>query len=72
MPSRESVNALYKKEVIHREEFWDDTASVTQATAEWVYWYNYVRLHSWCGNRPPIEFEQAFWQGRPQQPPAAA
>lgn len=67
----ESVNALYKKEVINRRDLWDDTSKVTRATAEWVYWYNHQRLHSWCGHRPPLEFEQAFWQGHAQPPTAA-
>jgi transposase InsO family protein len=68
----ESVNALYKKEVIDREGPWNDVAEVTLATAEWVFWYNHERLHSWCGDVPPMEFEEAFWQGRLAQPPAAA
>lgn len=68
----ESVNALYKKEVIGREDFWNDVADVMMATAEWVYWYNNERLHSWCGHRPPLEFEQDYWRDTPEQPPAAA
>jgi putative transposase len=68
----ESVNALYKKEVIHQNDSWNDIRAVIHSTAEWVYWYNNQRLHSWCGHRPPLEFEQAYWQGRPAQPPAAA
>lgn len=68
----ESVNALYKKEVIGKQASWNIVAEVTLATAEWVSWYNKERLHSWCGHRPPLEFEQVFWQGRPEQPPAAA
>lgn len=67
----ESVNALYKKEVITRDGPWNDATEVTLATAEWVYWYNHERLHSWCGDSPPMEFEEAFWQ-RLAQPPAAA
>nr|WP_246869129.1 IS3 family transposase [Saccharopolyspora sp. ASAGF58] len=68
----ESVNALYKKELIGRNGPWKNAAEVTLATAEWVYWYNHERLHSWCGDRPPMEFEQAFWQRRHVQPPTAA
>lgn len=68
----ESVNALYKKEVIGPDGPWNDASEVTLATAEWVSWYNRERLHSWCGDIPPMEFEDAFWQGRPEQPPAAA
>ena len=68
----ESVNALYKKEVISRNDSWNDTNKVIQSTAEWVYWYNNERLHSWCGHRPPLEYEQVFRQGGLSQPPAAA
>jgi putative transposase len=68
----ESVNALFKKEVITPDGPWNDASEVTLATAEWVLWYNHNRLHSWCGDIPPMEFEDAFWQGRPAQPPAAA
>ena len=46
-------------------------AEVTLATAGWVFWYNNERLHSWCGDVPPMEFEEAFWQrGLLAQPPA--
>jgi transposase InsO family protein len=68
----ESVNALYKKEVIVPEGPWNNAAEVTLATSRWVSWYNHERLHSWCGDVPPMEFEEAFWQGRLAQPPAAA
>ena len=26
-------------------------------TAEWVDWFNHTRLHTWCDNRPPAEYE---------------
>ncbi len=64
----ESVNALYKKELITREGPWNDVSEVTLATAEWIHWFNNVRLHSWCGDVPPLEFEQSYWQ----RPPMAA
>lgn len=61
----ESVNALYKKELISRDGSWNTVSQVTVATSEWVHWYNNVRLHSWCGDVPPLEFEQAYWQPSP-------
>ncbi|MGH3621806.1 MAG: IS3 family transposase [Sciscionella sp.] len=67
----ESVNALYKKEVISPEGPWNDVAEVTLATSRWVFWYYNERLHSWCGDVPPMEFEEAFWQRDLAQPPAA-
>ena len=54
----ESVNSLYKKELINREGPWQDAGEVTVATAEWVHWYNNERIHSACGNIPPAEYEK--------------
>ena len=56
----ESVNSLYKKELINREGPWQDAGEVAVATAEWVHWYNNDRLHSACGNVPPAEYENAW------------
>ena len=67
----ESVNALYKKELISFEGPWNNATEVTLATARWVFWYNSERLHSWCGDVPPAEFEEAYWQGGLAQPTAA-
>jgi putative transposase len=55
----ESVNSLYKKELINFEGPWQDAGDVTVATAEWVHWYNNERLHSECGYVPPAEYENA-------------
>jgi putative transposase len=52
----ESVNALYKAELIHRRS-WQTVDQVELATARWVEWWNMRRLHSACGNIPPAEFE---------------
>jgi transposase InsO family protein len=64
----ESINALYKKEVITRGGPWNSVSEVTGATGEWIHWYNNVRLHSWCGDVPPLEFEQTYRS----RPPMAA
>ncbi len=56
----EAVNSLYKKELINREGPWQDAGHVTVGTAEWVHWYNNERLHSACGNVPPVEYEKAW------------
>ncbi|CNF04775.1 putative transposase [Mycobacterium tuberculosis] len=37
---------------------------VTIATMEWVAWYNTERIHSYCGNIPPREYEEAFHRSR--------
>ena len=57
----ESLNSLYKRELIDREGPWDGVTDVTMATMEWVAWYNNERLHSTCGNIPPKEFEENYY-----------
>jgi putative transposase len=54
----ETVNGLYKAEVIHRQDF-EDALEVELSTAEWVPWWNTERLHSAIGHVPPAEFEAA-------------
>lgn len=56
----EAVNSLYKKELINNDGPWHGVRQVTTATAEWVSWYNEDRLHSACGNIPPVEYENAW------------
>jgi putative transposase len=59
----ESVNALYKAELIHRRR-WQTTHQVELATAGWVEWWNTARLHSACGDVPPAELEAAYERRR--------
>jgi putative transposase len=56
----ESLNSLYKKELIEPEGPWKGVSDVTLATLEWVSWYNNERLHSACGYMPPEEFEKQY------------
>jgi putative transposase len=56
----ESLNSLYKKELIDYHGGWKNATDVTLATMEWVAWYNSERLHSFCGNTPPAEYEETF------------
>jgi putative transposase len=58
----ESVNGLYKAELINRQGPWRSVEHVELATAEWVHFWNDRRLHSACGDVPPAEFEQAYHQ----------
>ncbi len=53
----ESVNGLYKTELIGQQSSWQGLAEVTATTAEWVHWYNTTRLHSSIGHVPPDEYE---------------
>lgn len=59
----ESINGLYKTEVIRRRGPWKNLESVEYATLEWVDWFNNRRLLEPIGNIPPVEFEQAYYDG---------
>ncbi|MBJ0003311.1 IS3 family transposase [Escherichia coli] len=56
----ESINGLYKAEVIHRES-WKNRAEVELATLTWVDWYNNRRLLERLGHTPPAEAEKAYY-----------
>ena len=56
----ESLFGLFKTEVIRPRGPWKSIADVELATLEWVDWYNHVRLHSHCGDLPPVEYETQF------------
>jgi putative transposase len=58
----ESVNGLYKAELINRHGLWRSVDEVELATARWVHFWNTRRLHSACGDIPPVEFEAAYHQ----------
>ncbi|EJR6908825.1 IS3 family transposase, partial [Escherichia coli] len=56
----ESINGLYKAEVIHRKR-WKNRAEVELATLTWVDWYNNRRLLGRLGHTPPAEAEKAYY-----------
>ncbi|WP_097502913.1 IS3 family transposase [Escherichia coli] len=56
----ESINGLYKAEVIHRNS-WKNRAEVELATLTWVDWYNNRRLLERLGHTPPAEAEKAYY-----------
>ena len=66
----ESVNALYKSELINRRGPWRSVGEVEVATGDWVDWWNRERLHGACGRIPPAEFEAAYAR-LPEVPTAA-
>ncbi|AFG40043.1 IS629 transposase orfB [Escherichia coli P12b] len=56
----ESINGLYKAEVIHRQS-WKTRQDVELATLKWVDWYNNHRLMERTGYIPPVEAETAYY-----------
>ncbi|WP_434082150.1 IS3 family transposase [Escherichia coli] len=56
----ESINGLYKAEVIHRKS-WKNRAEEELATLTWVDWYNNRRLLERLGHTPPAEAEKAYY-----------
>ena len=58
----ESVIGLFKTELIRRRGPWRGLDDVELATLEWVDWFNHRRLHSYCQDVPPAEFEDLYHQ----------
>jgi putative transposase len=67
----ETINGLYKAEVIHRRGPWRSFGAVEFATLEWVDWFNNRRLLEPIGNIPPAEAEQRYY-AMLEQPAMAA
>jgi putative transposase len=57
----ETINGLYKAEVIHRQS-WKNREAVELKTLEWVNWFNHYRLLEPIGNIPPVEAEEIYYQ----------
>ena len=57
----ETINGLYKAEVIHRRGPWRSFEAVEYATLEWVDWFNNKRLLEPIGNIPPAEAEKNYY-----------
>lgn len=58
----ETINGLYKAEVIHKRGPWRTKAAVELATLEWVSWFNHQRLLESIGDIPPAEAQQLYGQ----------
>jgi transposase InsO family protein len=58
----ETINGLYKTEVIRHRGPWRNIDEVEFATLEWVDWFNNRRLLEPIGNIPPAEFEMAYYR----------
>ncbi len=58
----ETINGLYKTEVIRRRGPWKNSEDVEYATLEWVDWFNHRRLLEPIGDIPPVEYEMMYYR----------
>lgn len=56
----ETVNGLYKAELIHSKRVWPNLEAVEPATMNWVHWWNTTGLHQALGYRTPAEIEATY------------
>ena len=68
----ETINGLYKVELIHRRVPWKTKESVELATLEWVSWFNHHRLLEPIGYIPPAEAEANYYRQLANQDAIAA
>ena len=57
----ETINGVFKAEVIHRRGPWRSFEAVEYATLEWVDWFKNCRLLEPLGTIPPAEAEANFY-----------
>ena len=60
----ETINGLYKTEVIWRQRSWPSASAVEMATLRWVDWYNNQRLFGPIGYIPPAEAEANYYAAK--------
>ena len=60
----ETINGLYKTEVIRRQRSWPSASAVEMATLRWVDWYNNQRLFGPIGYIPPAEAEANYYAAK--------
>ena len=68
----ETINGLYKAELIHRRAPWKTKEAVELATLEWVAWFNNHRLLAPIGYIPPAEAEANYYRNLASQTAAVA
>ncbi len=64
----ETINGLFKAEIIWRKGPWRSIEAVEHAVLVWVDWFNNRRLFEALGDVPPAEYEELYY--RQQQSPA--
>ena len=67
----ETINGLFKTEVIRPRGPWRSVEAVEFATLDWVDWFDTHRLLAPIGNIPPAEAEERYDAQLEEQPIAA-
>lgn len=65
----ETINGLYKNELIKARKPWRSIEEVELATLEWVWWFNNSRLHSELNYQTPVEYEDAYYNSQQARTP---
>ena len=60
----ETINGLYKTEVIEKRALWEGADEVEYATLVWVDWFNNKRIHTAIDDKSPAQFEMRYYQNR--------
>ncbi len=58
----ETLNGLYKAELIHHQGPWKGVKDVERATMVWVHWFNTKRLYGPLGFISPQKYEEQFYR----------
>jgi len=66
----ETTNGLYKAECVYGPDAdgWDNVNQLELETLSWVHWFNHQRLHGYCKDVPPAEYESAFYAEQQASP----
>ena len=67
----ETINGLYKAELVYHRGPWKTIESLELATLTWVTWFNHTRLLEPIGNIPPAEAEERYYSQALAQATAA-
>ena len=57
----ETINGLYKTELIKPRKPWRTIERRRAGHRRWVDWFNHRRLYEYCGDIPPVELEAAYY-----------
>ena len=68
----ETINGLYKNELINARKPWRSIEEVELATLEWVWWFNNSRLHSELNYQTPVEYEDDYYNSQQARTPTGA